>query len=43
MTPLPRMEVFAKVTSVGAFGRAASTLLGRPLAQGAERVPVMAY
>ncbi len=27
----------------GAFGRAASTLLGRPLAQGAERVPVMAY
>lgn len=30
MTPLPRMEVFAKVTSVGAFGRAAAAL-GIPL------------
>lgn len=30
MKPLPRMEVFAKVTSVGAFGRAAAAL-GIPL------------
>lgn len=30
MTPLPRMEVFAKFTSVGAFGRAAAAL-GIPL------------